>query len=58
VPVVLLEGTETPPHIRVGVGLVHAAITDSRVVSMPGVDHEAVTTGPDVLVNALTGVAA
>ena len=46
VPVVLLEGTETPPELRVGVGLVHAAVAGSRVVTMPGVDHEAVTTGP------------
>jgi pimeloyl-ACP methyl ester carboxylesterase len=58
VPVVLLEGTESPAELRVGVGLVHAAIAGSRVVPMPGVDHEAVTTGPDVLVTALTGVAA
>ncbi len=58
VPVVLLEGTESPPELRAGIGLAHAAIAGSRVVLMPGVDHEAVTTGPDVLVAALTGVAA
>jgi pimeloyl-ACP methyl ester carboxylesterase len=58
VPVALLEGTESPPELRAGVGLVHAAVAGSRVISMPGVDHEAVTTGPDVLVAALTGVAA
>ena len=58
VPVVLLEGRESPPELRVGVGLVHAAVAGARVVTMAGVDHEAVTTGPDVLVTALTRVAA
>jgi pimeloyl-ACP methyl ester carboxylesterase len=58
VPLVLLRGTETPAEIQHGVDVVHAAVGGSRVVTMPGVAHEAVTTGPDVLVAALAGVAA
>jgi pimeloyl-ACP methyl ester carboxylesterase len=49
VPTVLLRGTLTAPELRVGVGLVHDAVTGARVVDMEGVDHEAVTTGPAVL---------
>lgn len=40
--------------MHVGVDLVHHAIPGSRVITMPGVDHEAVTTGPDVLGTTLT----
>lgn len=55
VPTVLLTGTLTPPELCVGVGLVRDAVTGARVVSMEGVDHEAVTTGPEVLTAALVG---
>jgi len=54
VPTVLLRGAQSPPSLHVGVELVHDAIAGARVVTMPGVDHEAVTTGPDVLIAALT----
>lgn len=54
VPTVLLAGSASPPEMHVGVHLVHGAIAGSRVVPMEGVDHEAVTTGPDVLVAAIT----
>lgn len=53
VPTVLLAGTDSPPELHVGVGLVRDAVDGSRVVMMPGVDHEAVTTGPDVLTATL-----
>jgi hypothetical protein len=48
VPTVLLAGAESPPQLRIGVDLLHAAF-DAPVWVMPGVDHEAVTTGPAVL---------
>jgi pimeloyl-ACP methyl ester carboxylesterase len=58
VPTALLGGTESTPDLRVGIELVHGAIAGSRVVMMDGVDHEAVTTGPDVLVRTLVDVLA
>jgi pimeloyl-ACP methyl ester carboxylesterase len=54
VPTVLLRGAQSPPSLHLGVELVHDAIDGARVVTMPGVDHEAVTTGPGVLIAALT----
>jgi pimeloyl-ACP methyl ester carboxylesterase len=54
IPTVLLAGTASPPEMHTGVHLVHEAVAGARVVSMEGVDHEAVTTGPDVLVAAIT----
>ena len=48
VPTVLLAGAESPPPLRIGVDLLHAAF-GAPVWVMPGVDHEAVTTGPAVL---------
>jgi pimeloyl-ACP methyl ester carboxylesterase len=53
-PTLLLRGAESSPEMHVGVDLVHHAIPGSRVITMPGVDHEAVTTGPDVLSTTLT----
>ena len=49
VPTVLLAGTDSPPELHMGVGLVRDAVDGARVVMMQGVDHEAVTTGSDVL---------
>jgi pimeloyl-ACP methyl ester carboxylesterase len=53
VPTVLLAGTESPPELHVGIDLVSEAVAGTRTVTMEGVDHEAVTTGPDVLVEAI-----
>jgi pimeloyl-ACP methyl ester carboxylesterase len=58
VPTLLLRGADSPPELHVGIDMVLAAIGGARAVTMPGVGHEAVTTGPDVLVTALTGVPA
>jgi pimeloyl-ACP methyl ester carboxylesterase len=58
VPTALLRGTESTPDMHVGVELVHGAVAASRVATMDGVDHEAVTTGPDVLVRTLVDVLA
>lgn len=56
VPTVLLAGTDSPPEMHTGVHLLAGAVPGARVVTMEGVDHEAVTTGPDVLVAAITGL--
>lgn len=56
VPTVLLAGTDSPAELRMGVELVRAAVDGARVVTMRGVDHEAVTTGPEVLTATLLEV--
>ncbi len=53
VPTVLLAGSESPPELRVGVDLVRDAVGGSRIITMYGVDHEAVTTGPEVLIASI-----
>jgi pimeloyl-ACP methyl ester carboxylesterase len=50
VPTVLLEGDQSPAAFRIGVRMVDEVLPDSRLVTMPGVGHEAVETGPEVLV--------
>ena len=53
-PAVLLAGDTSPEPFRVvGIDLVRQALTHSRVVSMPGVGHEAVETGPEVFAVAV-----
>ena len=53
VPTALLTGSLSDPALRAGVDLVRGAVPGARVVHMEGVDHEAVTTGPEVLTAAL-----
>jgi pimeloyl-ACP methyl ester carboxylesterase len=48
VPTVLLEGDESPAELRVGVRLLEKAVPDARLVTVPGVGHEAVETGPEI----------
>jgi pimeloyl-ACP methyl ester carboxylesterase len=53
-PAVVLAGENSPEALRtVGVGLAHHTLRSSRVVTMPGVGHEAVETGPEVLTAAV-----
>jgi pimeloyl-ACP methyl ester carboxylesterase len=53
VPTVLLEGDQSPDEIRIGVRLLNETMPNSRLVTMTGVGHEAVETGPEVLVAAV-----
>ena len=53
VPTVLLCGSESPPVLRIGVALVQEAVDGAHRIEMQGVDHEAVTTGPAVLVESI-----
>jgi pimeloyl-ACP methyl ester carboxylesterase len=46
VPTVLLAGAESPANFGIGIGLVWEAIAGARLVTMPGVDHKAITKGP------------
>ena len=49
VPTVLLAGQESLANFGIGIGLVSGGTAGARVVTMPGVDHEAITTGPQSL---------
>jgi pimeloyl-ACP methyl ester carboxylesterase len=52
-PATLLSGEQSPEPFREGIALAHRALVNSRVVTMPGVGHEAVETGPDVFAAAV-----
>jgi pimeloyl-ACP methyl ester carboxylesterase len=52
-PARLLVGEQSPEPLRAGIVLAHRALVNSRVISMPGVGHEAVETGPEVFVAAV-----
>lgn len=56
VPTVLLEGDESPAELRVGVRLLDEALPNSRLVTMLGVGHEAVETGPEVFTSTILSV--
>jgi pimeloyl-ACP methyl ester carboxylesterase len=53
VPTALLEGDQSPESLRIGVRLVDETLRNSRVVTMPGVGHEAVETGPEIFTAAV-----
>ncbi len=55
VPTVLLDGDQSPDEIRLGVRLLDEVLPDSRLVTMPGVGHEAVETGPEVFAETVLG---
>jgi pimeloyl-ACP methyl ester carboxylesterase len=55
VPTLLLDGDQSPDELRLGVRLLEAVLPDSRLVTMPGVGHEAVETGPDTFAQAVLG---
>lgn len=48
VPTLLLSGGESQPDFRTAVEAVDAAMTDSRIVVLPGQGHVAMDTGTDV----------
>lgn len=54
-PTLLLDGDQSPDEIRLGVRLLDEVLPDSRLVTMPGVGHEAVETGPETFVQTLFG---
>ena len=55
VPTVLLDGDQSPDEIRLGVRLLDEVVPDSRLVTMPGVGHEAVETGPEIFAETVLG---
>lgn len=50
IPVLLLTGGDSPPFFQKTTGMLHDVLPDSRIVSMPGQQHIAMDTDPDVFV--------
>jgi pimeloyl-ACP methyl ester carboxylesterase len=48
-PVLLLVGSDSPPHVRAAVEAVAAALPNSRISVLPGQDHFAHLMAPEVL---------
>jgi pimeloyl-ACP methyl ester carboxylesterase len=47
-PTLLLLGGDSPPFFKAAIEAVHAALPDSRVVVMPGQQHTAMNTAPEL----------
>ena len=55
VPTFLLLGGSSPPMFKSAVEAVHAALPDARVAVMPGQQHTAMNTAPDLFLSKLLG---
>ena len=55
VPTVLLLGGDSPPMFRRAVEAVDAALLDSRVVTLPGQQHIAMDTNPELFLEVILG---
>ena len=55
VPVLLLLGGDSPPFFRTSIENWHAALPNSRIVVLPGQQHIAMDTAPDLFVREVTG---
>jgi pimeloyl-ACP methyl ester carboxylesterase len=51
----LLRGGDSPPLFRQAVEAVDAALPDSRVVILPGQQHVAMDTNPELFVREVLG---
>ena len=47
-PTLLLLGGASPPFFKAGIEAVHAALPESRVVVMPGQQHTAMNSAPEL----------
>lgn len=54
VPTLLLQGENSPHHLKAATEAVHAALPDSRIVVMPGQQHVAMSTAPELFVRIIT----
>jgi pimeloyl-ACP methyl ester carboxylesterase len=54
-PVLLLLGGDSPAFFRTGIAAVQAAIPSARLSVMPGQQHAAMDTGPEVFLRAVLG---
>ncbi|MDY9926927.1 alpha/beta hydrolase [Methanosarcina sp.] len=50
VPTMLLQGSESPDYLKTATEILHAALPNSRVVVMPGQQHIAMRTAPEMFV--------
>jgi pimeloyl-ACP methyl ester carboxylesterase len=55
VPTLLLSGSESPAYLRRATRAVHTALPNSRIIVMPGEQHIAMRTAPDLFVRRVTG---
>lgn len=54
VPALLLQGSESPEALKATTEIIHAALPDSRLAVMPGQQHIAMTTAPELFVQLVT----
>lgn len=54
-PTLLLEGEKSPRYLKAATEAVHAALPASRIVVMPGQQHIAMSTAPELFVRLVTG---
>jgi len=55
VPTMLLQGESSPEHLKAGTAAVHAALPNSRIVVIPGQQHIAMSTAPELFVRLVSG---
>ncbi|HOI58315.1 MULTISPECIES: alpha/beta hydrolase [unclassified Methanoculleus] len=48
VPILLLQGENSPDYLKAATEAVHAALPNSRIVVMPGQQHIAISTAPEL----------
>ncbi len=54
VPTLLLQGENSPNYLKAATEAVHAALSGSRIVVMPGQQHIAMSTAPELFVRLVT----
>lgn len=54
VPTLLLLGGDSPPFFKAAIDVVHAALADSRIAVMPGQQHTAMNTAPELFLREVT----
>ena len=55
VPTMLLQGSKSPDFVKTATEMVHAALPNSRIVVMPGQQHIAMRTAPEMFVRLVVG---
>jgi pimeloyl-ACP methyl ester carboxylesterase len=55
VPTLLLEGGDSPSFFKSAIAAVHDALPDSRVVVLPGQQHAAMNTAPELFLREVLG---